>query len=104
MIPAGAYHLLADGITVDQPNVRFGVAWRHGTSADVPIVSFSHPYPPGTVAQYEEIQGGAVVAAAKDDLLVLRVELLNASGAAEYIPIAEHPSTPTARMLQLEIP
>ena len=109
-IPAGSYHLIADGFVSDEPVVRFEILWRRaGTADDMPIVTFEHRYPapPVTFAQYEETLGGAQVPAADGDLLVLRVTLIGGTpqDQAAYVPIGEILQAPQgARFLSLDLP
>ena len=105
-MPAGSYHLVGDGVLSAQPLVRFDVLWRHAGAADQTIVSFTHQYPAGNTAQYEESKSAPEFAAATGDLLVFKVTTLDGMPAAdaEYIPIAEHKPTPTARFLTLDSP
>lgn len=84
--------------------MRFDVLWRAAGQADQPIVSFVHAYPSGTTAQYEETQAGGAVAARGGDLLVFKISIVGTDANAEYVPIAEHSSTPTARLLTLDVP
>jgi len=103
-IPAGNYHLVGDGVISAMPMVQFDLLWREPGSQDSTIVSFTHQYPSGTAAQYEETKSGAAVAAVNGDLIVLRVTMLSTDPNSEYVPIAEHPPTPTARFLSVDIP
>lgn len=109
-IPAGSYHLIADGFISDEPLVRFEILWRRaGTADDVPIVTFEHRYPapPVTFAQYEETQPGAQVPARDGDLLVLRMNLIdgNPQDQAAYVPVGEIQQAPAgARFLTIDIP
>jgi hypothetical protein len=106
-IPAGGYHLVADGYVSGGPEIRFDVAWRRAGTGDASIVSFDHPYPTtpqGAVAQYEETKMGGAVAAQSGDLLVLTLSLVGADASQEYVPIGERDSTPDARRLSLDVP
>jgi hypothetical protein len=103
-LPAGSYHLVADGITYMTPTVEFDVLWRAPGAADQTIVSFTHQYPTGNASSYEDQATAARFEAKGGDQLVLRLTLLGTDPTPDYVPIAEHPSTPTARMLSLDIP
>jgi hypothetical protein len=109
-IPAGPYHLIADGFVSDQPVVRFEILWRRaGTSDEMPIVIFEHQYPanPVTFSQYEETQQGAAVPARDGDLLVLRMGLVGGAPVeqAAYVPVGEIQDAPAgARFLTIDIP
>lgn len=109
-IPAGSYHLIADGFISDEPVVRFELLWRRqGTSDETPIVTFEHRYPapPITFSQYEETQRGTEVPARDGDLLVLRMSLVGGSpqDQAAYVPVGEIQDAPAgARFLTFDIP
>lgn len=109
-IPAGAYHLIADGFISDEPVVRFEILWRRqGTSEDLPIVTFEHRYPapPTTFAQYEETQAGAQVPARDGDLLVFQMSLIGGTpqDQAAFVPIGEIRQAPAgARFLTIDLP
>ncbi len=103
-IPAGDYHLIGDGITTSMPDVQFDILWRRAGAADSTIVSFTHQYPAGSASQYEETKSVPAVSASAGDVLVMKVSMLGTDMNAEYIPISEHPQTPTARFLQISIP
>ncbi|MSP59813.1 MAG: hypothetical protein EXR72_05630 [Myxococcales bacterium] len=112
-LPAGAYHLFADGVIVGRPTARFEILWRRAGAADTPIVAFTHAYvlpstdagtPSSGALQYDAIADGAPIAARSGDQLAFKVTVASANVDDEYIPISEHPSTPTARMLHIEIP
>jgi hypothetical protein len=86
------------------PDVQFDILWRRAGSADTPIVSFTHQYPAGSAAQYEETKSVPAVNASAGDVLVMKLSMLGNDPNAEYIPISEHPQTPTARFLSIGIP
>jgi hypothetical protein len=79
-IPAGNWHLIGDGETLDPCDVTFAVLWRSNDGKDHPIVSFTHSfaasgppvngYPPAIAYEADAI--GATVPAQANDLLVLR--------------------------------
>ena len=103
-MPAGAYHLIADGVINAQPLVRFDVAWRHA-GQDTPLATFTHQYPMGSSATYEQSASAGAFPSAQGDLLVLTITTLDGAPAssAEYIPNGEVTSA-TARDLTLDIP
>jgi hypothetical protein len=86
------------------PQVRFDVLWRAAGASDAPIATFTHSYPAGTAAQFEADAQADRVAAKPNDLLVLRATMLSTDVNAAWVPISEHPSTPTARMTTLDVP
>jgi hypothetical protein len=109
-IPAGDYHLIADGFLSDAPLVRFELLWRRrGSSEDMPIVTFEHQYPanPVTFSQYEETRRGEQVPSSGGDLLVLRMSLIGGAPQeqAAYVPVGEIFEAPQgARFLTIDIP
>jgi hypothetical protein len=86
------------------PELRFDVLWRGAGPSEALIATFTHSYPAGTAAQFEADAQGDRVAAKPNDLLVLRATMLSTDTNAAWVPIAEHPSTPTARMTTLDVP
>ncbi len=102
-IAAGNYHLIADGLIVGTPQIRFDVLWR-SQAGDQTIVSFTHQYPSGAAAPYEESKRGAAQPAQPGDLLVLMVTVLGPSMSSVFVPFSEQLPTPTTRYLTLDIP
>lgn len=102
-IPAGNYHIVADGLIAGMPQIRFDVLWRTQTG-DQTIVSFTHQYPSGASAQYEASKMGAAQRAQAGDLLVLMVTVLGPTSSAVYVPFSEELPRPTARYLTLDVP
>ena len=74
-IKAGSWHLVGDGIVLDQTDVTFDVLWRDG-GGDHPIVSFTHHFdPPNSgfdAVGYEDDALGVAAPAKSNDQLVLR--------------------------------
>ena len=86
------------------PNVKFELLWRHAGASDTTIVAFTHQYPAGKTAQYEESQTAPAVAAVAGDFLVFRGTMVSTDAATEYVPFSETRSTPTARFLSIDLP
>ena len=103
-LPAGSYHLVGDGVLFHAPRVRYELSRRRGGADDLPVISFEHKFPDAMAAQYEETRAGLAVDARRGDLLVLQVSLVGDTDDASWIPISEHPPTPTARFLTVDIP
>jgi len=88
-IPAGTWHLVADGLVGAPVDVQFDLIWRSG-GGDVVVASFAHhfdPQPSGFDAVAFEGSAPGPAAAARDgDQLVLRFTATGTGEASAYIP------------------
>jgi len=90
-LPAGTWHLVADGIVLQSVDVRFELIRRPaGGGADVPIASWDHhfdPLPSGFDAQPFEVSAeGEAQVGATGDQLILRFTGTNSTQTMAYIP------------------
>jgi hypothetical protein len=89
-IDAGTWHIVADGIVIDEVDVLLELVWRHG-GLDQPIASFQHHFVPlasGFDAQpFEATAAAAAVPATSGDQLVFRYSVVSgATRAMAWIP------------------
>jgi hypothetical protein len=91
-LPAGAWHLVGDGVALSAVDVQFDVLWR-SSAGDQTVASFAHHFDPalsGVADRYDGDATGAAVPAASGDLLVLRMTAVppTAPGPA-FVPNAD---------------
>jgi hypothetical protein len=111
-IPAGSWHLVGDGVTLDPCDVTFTVLWRSSDGKDHPIVTFTHSFPasgapvngyPPAIA-YEADAMGVAAPAQANDLLVLRFTATgNPNDPTLFIPNGDGPKA-QGRIPSLTLP
>ena len=93
-IPAGTWHLVADGVSLAPADLSFDVLWRHG-GVDTELVEFAHHFVPlSGASQFDaspfEADGAGVAApAVRGDQLVLRIRAdgdADAGASTVYLP------------------
>ena len=90
-LPAGPWHLVADGIIIQPVDVRFDILWRRAGGGDTTLATFMHhfdPRPPGMfdAVPFEDTALGPAADAHKGDQLVLRYGAMGATVEMAYIP------------------
>ena len=92
-MPAGTWHLVADGIITASIDVEFDILWRRTGTPDVTVVSWMHhfdPKPNGdfTATAYEDTGAGTAIDFKDGDQLVFRYSGSNAppNVAEAYVP------------------
>lgn len=90
-MPAGEWHLVADGIIIEAVDVTFELLWRRDGRADVEIASWNHHFDPigggAFEAQpFEDTAQGAAIDFEAGDLLVFRYSGESATSPTAYIP------------------
>jgi hypothetical protein len=106
-IPAGTWHLVADGVIIEPVDVQFELIWR-GDAGDQVIASFQHHFDPNgggnfDAVAYEDTADADAVPAAAGDQLVLRFSAMNATLEMAYIPNGDGAQT-HGRIPFIELP
>jgi hypothetical protein len=89
-VPAGSWHVVADGIIIAAVDVQFELLWRRGAT-DTPLASWSQHFAPKgggdfSATAYEVDEAAPAIVFQAGDQLVFRYTGTNASTAMAYIP------------------
>lgn len=90
-LPAGAWHLVGDGIITQAVDVRFELFVRRADTTEVPLVAWDHHFEPlgggvFTAQPYEATADGPAVDVGAGDQLIFRYTGQSASAAMAYQP------------------
>lgn len=106
-VPAGTWHVVADGIVIQPVDVRFDLLRRRGAD-DAVLASWTHHFEPKgggdfSATAYEVDQAAPRLDYAPGDALVFRFTGTGATAASAYIPNGDGART-QGRIPRLELP